>query len=258
MNIEELRADIFRLFDLRIDKDDPIWAFLYANREVIRNLEEILELSKKENREYHKQLKLDLEDFKKTAKDSVHNAIEQFDFRIDEFNRDISRIERFHGELINYQNRFKSDMQRNFEDRLERLAQLFDSNMLTIEERINHIIEAVDYSRFSDNIEREVEEIVRKSLQEVRAGVAINNKAMEKIKELNEEHETTIRRLNSQISTITTLGVFQTIFFGASLTFLALIYFSQGTFKIPFGNDSSKTKVENIVEMPKQNSEVRY
>jgi hypothetical protein len=244
MNIEEIRADIFKLFDIRVDKDDPIWAFLYANREVIRNLEDILELSKKENKEYYKQLKVDLEDFKRVAKDSVVNAIEQFDFRIDEFNRDITRIERHHQDVVNYHNRFKADMQKSCEDKLEQLSGLFDANIIAIEERINNIIAAVDYTKFSDNIEREVDDIVKRSLQEVRAGVAINNKAMEKLREINDQHEETNRKLSSKVSVLTTLGAVQTILFGASLSFLAMIYFSQGTLKFPTFGQSETVKSE--------------
>jgi len=260
MDIEEIRADIFKLFNLKVDRDDPIWAFLYANREIVRNLEETLEINKKENRETHKQLKADLDEFKTAVKDTIYQVIEQFDFKIDEFNREMLRVERIQSDFTSYQSRFKADMHKIFEDHLEKLSELFDSNMLSIEERMNHIIEAVDYSRFSNNIEREVEEVVKRSLQEIKAGVAINNKAMEKINKLNEEHEAAIYRLNSQISTITTLGVFQAILFGASLTLVGLIYFSQGTPITSFGDNQNKTQIENVVttRASTSNSEVRY
>jgi hypothetical protein len=245
MNIEEIRADIFKLFDIRVDKDDPIWAFLYANREVIRQLEDLLELSKKENKEYYRQLKLDLEEFKKVAKDSVLTAVEQFDFRIDEFNRDLSRMEKHHQDVISYHNRFKSDTQKSCDEKLERLSGLFDSNILAIEQRINSIISAIDYTRFSDNIEREVDGIVKRSLQEIRAGVSINNKAMEKLREINDEHEIMTKKLNSRVSTLTTLGIIQSILFGASLTFIAMIYFSQGNLKFPsFEKHETKSEVQ--------------
>jgi len=231
MNIEEIRADVFRLFDIRVDKDDPIWAFLYANREIIRDLEEIIELSKKETKEHHKNIKLELEEFKKTSKDSVQQSIEQFDFRIEEFNRDINRVEKYHEDLISYNNRFKSEIRKMYDEKIEHIGNLFDSNIIAIEDRINSIIEAVDYTRFSKNIEREVDDVVRKSLQEVRAGVSINNRAMDNLREINELNESTIRRLNNQVSTLTTIGVFQTLLFGVSITFIGMIYFSQGTLR---------------------------
>ena len=186
MNIEQIRADIFRLFDIKVDKDDPIWAFLYANREVIRNLEDILDLSKSENKEYHKLMRIELEEFKKVAKESVRESIEQFDFRVTEFSRDISNLERINNELILFHNRFKNDITKDitqiFDDKLDKLALLFDSNLIALEHRMKDIIEAVNYDKFAKNIEREVESVVKKSLIEIRGGVSINNKAMERIK----------------------------------------------------------------------------
>jgi glucosamine 6-phosphate synthetase-like amidotransferase/phosphosugar isomerase protein len=110
MNIEQIRADIFRLFDIKVDKDDPIWAFLYANREVIRNLEDILDLSKSENKEYHKLMQIELEEFSKVAKESVRESIEQFDFRVTEFSQNISGLEKINNDLIFSHNRFKNDI----------------------------------------------------------------------------------------------------------------------------------------------------
>lgn len=243
MNIEEIRADVFRLFDIRVDKDDPIWAFLYANREIIRDLEDIIELNKKENKEYHRNLKVELELFKETSHKSVQKSIEQFDFRIDEFHSDIRRIEAHHEDVINYHVRFKKDISKSCESRLEQMSGLFDSNIIALEDRVNSIVEAVDYTRFATNIEREVETIVRKSLQEVRAGVSMNNRAMDNLKDLNEHNILTIRRLDSQVSRMTTLGTIQTILFGASLTFLSLIYFSQGNLKFPSVDEVEK-KIE--------------
>ena len=248
MNIEEIRADVFRLFDIRVDKDDPIWAFLYANREIIRDLEEIIELSKKETKEHHKNIKLELEEFKRTSKDSVQQSIEQFDFRIEEFNRDINRVEKYHEDLISYNNRFKSEIRKMYDEKIEHIGNLFDSNIIAIEDRINSIIEAVDYTRFSKNIEREVDDVVRKSLQEVRAGVSINNRAMDNLREINELNESTIRRLNNQVSTLTTIGVFQTLLFGVSITFIGMIYFSQGTLKFSHLLDTKKEQPYIVTE----------
>ena len=171
MNIEQIRADIFRLFDIKVDKDDPIWAFLYANREVIRNLEDILDLSKSENKEYHKLMRIELEEFKKVAKESVRESIEQFDFRVTEFSRDISNLERINNELILFHNRFKNDITKDitqiFDDKLDKLALLFDSNLIALEHRMKDIIEAVNYDKFAKNIEREVESVVKKSLMKL-------------------------------------------------------------------------------------------
>jgi hypothetical protein len=249
MNIEEIRADIFKLFDLRVDKDDPIWAFLYANREVIRNLEDILQLSKAENREYHKNLRLELEEFRKVAKDSVHTAIEQFDFRLDEFHRDIARTEKHHQEVTAYQDRFRSELKKDFDSKLENMSGIFDSHLVAIEERINNIIEAVDYTRFSDSVEREVSDVVKRSLHEIRAGVSINKKGIENLRELKDENESTIRRLENRISTITTLGVLQTVLFGASLTLLGIVYFSQE--KLTFTIEEPKEIVQEEVSTEK-------
>ena len=249
MNIEEIRADVFRLFDIRVDRDDPIWAFLYANREIIKDLEEIMELNKKETRDHHRNIKIELEEFKKTSKDSVQSSIEQFDFRIDEFNKDIARLEKLNENAINLKARFKTDLRKIYDEKTENLGNLFDNNIVAIEERINNIIEAVDYTRFSKNIEKEVENIVKKSLQEVRAGVSINNRVMENLKEINEANESTIRRLHSQISTLTTLGIFQTLLFGASATFIALVYFSQGTLKFSSVVETKKETSHILSEM---------
>lgn len=231
MNIEEIRADIFRLFDIRVDKDDPIWAFLYANREIIHELKDIIQLNTKDTKENHKNIKLEMEEFKNTAKESIKQSIDQFDFRLEHFNRDINHLAKHNEDLISYNNRFKSEIRKIYDDKIEHMGSLFDSNIIAIEDRIHSIIEAVDYTRFSKNIEREVDEVVRKSLQEVRAGVSINNRAMDNLREINELNESTIRRLNRQVSTLTTIGVLQTLLFGVSITFIGLIYVSQGTFK---------------------------
>ncbi len=240
MNLEQIRADIFRLFDIKVDKDDPIWAFLYANREVIRNLEDILELSKSENREYHKQMRIELEEFKRVAKESVRESIEQFDFRVEEFTRDMERLDKVHGELVQYHNRFKNDTTKAFDDQLDKLADLLDSNLMALEQRITHIVEAVNYDKFRQNIEREVDAVIKKSLTEVRAGVAINNKAMDRVRELQDQHEQVTRELKSRVSMLTVLSVAQTVLFGASLIFLAMIFFSNSSFDL-FGNDSSSS-----------------
>ncbi len=245
MNIEQIRADIFRLFDIKVDKDDPIWAFLYANREVIRNLEDILDLSKSENKEYHKLMRIELEEFKKVAKESVRESIEQFDFRVTEFSRDISNLERINNELILFHNRFKNDITKDitqiFDDKLDKLALLFDSNLIALEHRMKDIIEAVNYDKFAKNIEREVESVVKKSLIEIRGGVSINNKAMERIKELQDQQEHVTKDLKSKVSTLTILSVVQTILFGASLVLFAGIYFANDNLKVI---DNENFKIE--------------
>ncbi len=243
MNIEQIRADIFRLFDIKVDKDDPIWAFLYANREVIHNLEDILDLSKSENKEFHKQMQIELEEFSKVAKESVRESIEQFDFRVTEFSRDISNLERINNELILFHNHFKNDITNDvtqiFDDRLYKLASLFDSNLIALEHRIKDIIEAINYDKFAKNIEREVDSVVKKSLTEIRGGVSINNKAMEKIKELQDQHEHITKELKFRVSTLTTLSVVQTLLFGASLLLFAGMYFANDNLKV-IDNENSK------------------
>ena len=233
MNIEVIRADIFRLFDIRVDKDDPIWAFLYANRSIMQELKDIIELSEKETKKHHNDLKSELIEFKRTAKDQLNQSIEQFDFRIDEFNSDIRRLEKLNEDSVKMKNRFKTEIRKIYDENVDHMSGLFDSNIVALEDRINSIIEAVDYTRFSKNIENEVQDIVKKSLQEVRAGVSINKKAMENLKEINEINESTIRKLDSRTATLTTLGIFQTLLLGASITFIAMIYFSQGNIKFP-------------------------
>jgi gas vesicle protein len=242
VNIEELRADIFKLFDLRIDKDDPIWAFLYANREVIRNLEDILEVSKEENREYHKTLKLELEEFRKVAKDSVHTAIQQFDFRLDEFQRNIGRIERYNENISTQQEKFNIETRQELDRKIENINSIFNSNIMAIENRMNAIIDGIDYTHFSSSVEREISDVVKNSLQEVRAGVSINKKGLENLRELKDDNESAVRRLESRVSSLTTLAIFQTVLFGASLTLLGIVYFSQGT--LQFEKNSPKTHVE--------------
>lgn len=245
MNIEQIRADIFRLFDIKVDKDDPIWAFLYANREVIRNLEDILDLSKSENKEYHKLMRIELEEFKKVAKESVRQSIEQFDFRVTQFSQDIENLKRINNELILFHNRFKNDITNNvtqiFDDKLDKLALLFDSNLIALEYRMKDIIEAVNYDKFAKNIEREVESVVKKSLIEIRGGVSINNKAMERIKELQDQQEHVTKDLKSKVSTLTILSVVQTILFGASLVLFAGIYFANDNLKVI---DNENFKIE--------------
>jgi len=231
MNIEDIRADIFRLFDIKIDKDDPIWAFLYANRSIMQELKDIIEVSEKETKQHHKDLKSELNEFKKTAKDLLNRSIEQFELRIDEFDNDIKRLEKLSEDSVNMKNRFKTEIRKVYDENIDHMSGLFDSNIIALEDRITSIIEAVDYTRFSKNIETEVQDIVKKSLQEVRAGVSINRKAMDNLNEINERNESTIRKLNTQVSTLTTLGIFQTLLLGASVTFIAMIYLSQGTLR---------------------------
>jgi|GEM_PF-3292132 len=233
MNIEEVRADIFRLFDIKVDKDDPIWAFLYANREILRQFQDVEDINRNNTQKHYEHLTATFDEFKTTTQYTISQSIEQFDFRIDEFNSNVKKLERLNENSISVSGRFKSDIQKSYDTKIEQLSELLNSNIIVIEERINSIIEAVDYTRFSKNIEREVDDVVRKSLQEVRAGVSINNRAMDNLKEINELNESTIRRLNNQVSTLTTIGVFQTLFFGFSIAFVGMIYFSQGDFKLP-------------------------
>jgi uncharacterized protein YPO0396 len=188
---------------------------------------------------------LELEEFRKVAKDSVHTAIEQFDFRLDEFHRDITRMEKHHQDAMAFHERFRMNSNKELDKKLEHMSSLFDANLMAIEERINDIIDAVDYTRFSDTIEREVSDVVKNSLHEVRAGVSINKKGIENLRELRDENESAIRRLEMRVSSLTTLAIFQTILFGASLTLLAVVYFSQGTLK--FGGVEEETITERSV-----------
>ena len=244
MNIEEIRADIFRLFDLKIDKDDPIWAFLYANHKIVKHLEDILEVVKKENLEHHKEIKLYLEESKKIAKQSIYNTIEQLDLKIDEFNQEASRVERNRNELISYLNRFKLDFQRDSDEQLEKLSKIFDEHISTFEKKINRIVEAINYEEFRKDIEHEIVTVVKKSLREVRAGVAINKQIIKQFHETNERHEETIKKLNSRISTLTAIAIFQALLFGISIAFSTFVYFAPSQHISQSGNSAIVQQVE--------------
>jgi len=251
LNIEEIRGDIFKLFDLKIDKDDPIWAFLYANKEVINNLEEILEISKKENKKYHKQLQQDMKDFAEGSKISVDNAIERFDFHIEEFNRDVDKIEKFNEDFKAFQNRHFQTTKKNCQENLNKLEELFDANIVTVEYRIKDIIDSIDYKKFNAELDKQMQSTLNLYLQEVRAGVSINKKGLEHLGSLKDDNEIMIKKLESRVSILTNLAFVQTIMFGASISFIGMIYFSQGNLNF-FGNKSQVVEQrQQVIEIEK-------
>jgi hypothetical protein len=62
---------------------------------------------------------------------------------------------------------------------------------------------------------------------------------MEKIKELQDQHEHITKELKFRVSTLTTLSVVQTLLFGASLLLFAGMYFANDNLKV-IDNENSK------------------
>jgi hypothetical protein len=214
MDIEELRLDIFRLFDLKIDRDDPIWAFLYANKEIIEKINSILIETNKSNLQSQ-------QEFQENLREQFDEVLNEINSVFTEFKRQIS----LKTTKINFTHSDNKVSSTKIED-LENLVSKAQNNL---EKIILESVEKIDIDSFSNEISKKINSDVQTNILRFFEEIDKKNleiqKNIETLNDLKFKLEEGIEQLNKKISYSNIITFVQAFLFGMTLSFLGFVYF---------------------------------
>ena len=177
MNIEKLKTDIFIEFGLKIDEDDPLWAFIFVNEKITSQFAKIINDTLK-------------------SRDEKLSEINSILSSISKINSDIDRIAK---SIVN-----ASDKVDNTVKDYQSVANQIRENLNLFSTKVDSIIKNIDLSKtekiIKDKIEERVKEIPTENL---RVEVEKLNNLYTKLSSDREEFDTLISQKSKQLNLAT-------------------------------------------------------
>jgi len=219
MDLEELRLDIFRLFDLRIDRDDPIWAFLYANKEIIKRIESLLKQTEEIKKESETEFKTDLKKEFRSIFIEINETLEEFKKVLHINTTNISESYKQHNSLSG--------------EEIEKIVVKLNENITkaqkNIEVEILNAVRNLDISSISYEVSRKINLDIKKSVlgffKELDSKNQVIQRNIDNLSELKRELAFATEKVNKKLTYVNIIAFFQTFVFGITLSMVMFIYF---------------------------------